>query len=193
MKRLLCFAFVLIAACSAWAQQAPNGVFLVAQPSLNEATFRRTVILIMQRPDGGSLGIIINRPTDVTLRDALPNHEHLAALPQPLYFGGPVQPETLLFLVRAVTPPPQGIAILRDVYLTTDAAWVDGALATGKVIMATRVFAGHSGWAPRQLRSEMERQGWYILPADSETIFDRSLDTLWLELVKRAVLRSTVF
>jgi putative transcriptional regulator len=193
VKRFLCFTLMLISAGGAWAQAAANGVFLVAQPSLTEATFRRTVILITQRPDGGSLGVIINRPTDTTLREALPKHEQIAALPQPLYFGGPVQPGTLLFLVRTATPPPQGIAILHDVYLTTDAAWVDGALATGKVITAARVFAGHSGWAPRQLRSEIEREGWYILPADSASLFERPLDTLWLELVKRAVLRPAAF
>lgn len=191
VKRLLCLALTLVAACAAWAQESANGVFLVAQPSLTESTFRRTVILITQRPDGGSLGVIINRPTEVALREAFPKHEHIAAQAQPLYFGGPVQPATLLFLVRSATPPPQGIAILRDIYLTTDADWVDSALATGRVITAMRAFAGHSGWAPRQLRSEMERQGWYILPADSETLFDSARDGLWSELVRRALLQPT--
>ena len=193
--RLLCFALALLAACSAGAQEVANGVFLVAQPSLTEATFRRTVILITQRPDGGSLGVIINRPTVVTLREAFPKHDHIGAQAQPLYFGGPVQPQSLLFLVRSTTPPPpgKGIAILRDVYLTTDADWVDHALATGNVVSATRAFAGHAGWAPRQLRAEIEREGWYILPADSETLFEGKPDAVWLELAKRAVLRPTAY
>ena len=193
MRRLLCTALALFATCSACAQEVANGVFLVAQPTLTEPTFRRTVILITQRPQGGSVGVIINRPTELTLREAFPKHEHIAAQPHTLHFGGPVQPQSLLFLVRSATPPSQGIPVLRDVYLTGDADWVDNALATEQVLSATRVFAGYAGWAPGQLRSEMERQGWYILPADSETIFDKPLDEVWGELVRRAVLRPTIF
>jgi putative transcriptional regulator len=165
----------------------------VAQPTLTEPTFRRTVILITQRPDGGSLGVIINRPTKIALAEAFPQHEHIAVLPQTLHFGGPVQPQALLFLVRSATPPPGAIALLQDVYLTTDADWVDAALATQKIISATRAFAGYTGWAPRQLKSEMERQGWYILPADAASVFDSKPDDLWSELAKRAVLRPTAY
>jgi putative transcriptional regulator len=193
VKRLLCIALGVLAGCAAWAQDVANGVFLVAQPTLVEATFRRTVILITQRPDGGSLGVIINRPTEIAVSTVFPDHPHIAALPQPLHFGGPVQPQALLFLVRSATPPPQAIAVLRDVYLTSDADWVDSALATGKVLTATRAYAGYAGWAPRQLRSEMERQGWYILPADAAAVFDHKPDELWNELARRAVLRPTAF
>lgn len=184
-----------MAVCNASAQEAANGVFLVAQPSLSEPTFRRTVILITQRPDGGSLGVIINRPTDTPLSAAFPDHPHLAAQAQPLHFGGPVQPQARLFLVRSVTPPPagKGIAVLHDVYLTDDADWVDSALATKKVLTAVRAYAGYAGWAPRQLRNEMERQGWYILPADAAAVFDHKAEELWRELAKRAVLRPTAF
>lgn len=197
MKYLLCAAcaWLVFVACHAYAQepaQEPaNGVFLVAQPTLTEPAFRRTVILITQRSDGGSLGVILNRPTKVTLAEAFPQHAHIAALPQPLHVGGPVQPQALLFLVRSATPPPGAIALLHDVYLTSDADWVDSALATQKIISATRAFAGYAGWAPRQLRSEMERQGWYILPADAASVFDSKPDALWIELAKRAVLRPT--
>jgi putative transcriptional regulator len=193
VKRLLCIALGVLAGCAAWAQEAANGVFLVAQPTLTEVTFRRTVILITQRPEGGSLGVILNRPTEIPLRDAFPKHEHIAAQTQPLHFGGPVQPQSLLFLVRSATPPPRAVAVLTDVYLTSDADWVDSALATGKVLGAMRAYAGYAGWAPRQLRSEMERQGWYILPADNESVFTPKPESLWIELARRAVLRPTSF
>jgi putative transcriptional regulator len=195
VKRLLCIALALLAMCGAWAQEVANGVFLVAQPTLTEATFRRTVILITQRPDGGSLGVILNRPTDIPLREAFPKHEHIAVQAQTLNFGGPVEPQALLFLVRSAMPPPEGkgIAVLRDVYLTADADWVDSALATGKVLTDVRAFAGYAGWAPRQLRSEMERQGWFILPAESEAVFTRKPEALWIELAKRAMLRPIYF
>lgn len=197
MKRLLCAACAWLALvvfgahAQETAQEPANGIFLVAQPTLTEPTFRRTVILITQRPDGGSLGVIINRPTKIALSEAFPKHPHIAALAQPLHFGGPVQPQALLFLVRSATPPPAAIAVLRDVYLTPDADWVDSALATQKIVSATRAYAGYAGWAPRQLRSEMERQGWYMLPADAASVFDSKPDELWIELAKRALLRPT--
>lgn len=194
MKRRLAIAALVFGWVSPaiWAQPAANGVFLVAQPTLNEATFRRTVILITQLPAAGPMGVIINRPLKVSLREALPKHDSIAALPQPLFFGGPVAQRNLMFLVRTDAPPPHAIAILNDVYLLGDADWVDGALRDGR-LSDVRVYAGHSGWAPGQLQAELQRQGWYVLPADSSIVFDADSKTVWPELIKRAVLRPTEF
>ena len=166
-----------------------NGVFLVAQPSLTEPTFHRTVILITQPPRTGPLGVIINRRTGTPLSEIYPKHQQLAAQQQPLHFGGPVQPQGVLFLVRTETPPPRALRVLQDVYLVSDADWVNGALDDANALSAVRAYAGYSGWAPGQLRNELARQGWYILPADSATIFDKNPDEIWAELFKRAVLR----
>lgn len=190
MKRRWCLALGLLfvcGACHAWAQEAANGVFLVAQPTLTDATFRRTVILITQRPDGGSIGVILNRPAEESLRELLPQHEHIVQHTQTAYFGGPVHAQGPIFLVRAAAPPPGSLPILRDVYLTTDADWVNQAL--GEKRITARVYLGYAAWAPKQLRGEMAREGWYMLPADSATIFESDVRELWFELVKRAVLR----
>jgi putative transcriptional regulator len=191
MKRLFALVALALLTMAAPAQElVANGVFLVARPSLDDPTFRRTVILITQLPQAGPIGVIINRPVKVPLRDALPKHDNLAALPQPLHFGGPVAQQHLMFLVRADKPPPRSIAILHDVYLLGDADWLDGALGDGSV-SSVRVFAGHSGWAPGQLQNELKREGWYLLPADADTVFAADTATIWPELVKRAVLRPT--
>jgi putative transcriptional regulator len=181
-------AFVVLRA--AHAQDSANGIFLVAQPSLTEPTFHRTVILITHLPRMGPIGVIINRPTEIALSEAFPKHENIAALSHSLYFGGPVAPQNVMFLVRADSSPPRSIAVLQDVYLTADADWVNAALGESK-LPAVRVLAGYSGWAPGQLQNELKREGWYMLPADAETIFDKDLSTVWAELVKRAVLRPT--
>ena len=174
-----------------FAQDLANGVFLVAQPALTDPTFSRTVVLITQPPLVGPIGVIINRPTAVPLRDVLPKHENIAALPHTLHIGGPVLQQGLLFLVRAESPPPGSIPVLRDVYLMGDADWVDNALQAGNALSAVRVFAGHAGWAPGQLQNELKREGWYVLPADSETVFEKEAAAIWPELVRRAVLRPT--
>ena len=172
------------------AQEPANGVFLVARPEMNDRTFRRTVILITQPSQSGPVGVIINRPTAVTLAEAMPALKQLAAQSEKLHFGGPVQRRNLVFLVRTEQPPPRAVPILRDVYMTTDADWVEASLNSTAQLSAgaVRVYAGYTGWARGQLDYEMEREGWYILPADSEYIFDRAPDDIWGELVKRAVL-----
>ena len=99
MKRFVFTIAVLFAASfSARAQDLANGVFLVAQPSLTDPNFSRTVVLITQPPLAGPIGVIINRPTEVPLRDVLPAYENIAALPHPLHLGGPVAPQSLMFL-----------------------------------------------------------------------------------------------
>ena len=168
-----------------------NGVFLVAQPSLTEPTFHRTVILITQPPRTGPLGVIINRRTATPLSEIYPKHQQLAAQQQLLHFGGPVQPQGVLFLVRTQMPPPRALRVLQDVYLMSDADWVNGALGDAQALSAVRAYAGYAGWAPGQLSNELARQGWYILPADSATLFDKNPDEIWEELLKRAVLRPT--
>jgi putative transcriptional regulator len=197
VKRRLAIAALVLAPAfkvplAAWAQQAANGIFLVAQPTLNEATFRRTVILITQLPSARPIGVIINRPLKISLRDVLPEHSNIAALPQPVYFGGPVARRNLTFLVRTDVPPPHAVAILNDVYLLSDADWVEGALQSGSV-SDVRVFAGYAGWAPGQLQTELQRQGWYMVPAESGIVFDADRETVWEELVRRAVLRPTTY
>ncbi len=193
VKPFVLVAVLLFAAPFAAQPQEPdviaNGVFLVAQPSLTEPTFQRTVILITQPPRMGPLGVIINRRTGTPLSEIYPKHQQLAAQQQPLHFGGPVQPQGVLFLVRAETPPPRALRVLQDVYLMSDADWVNGALDDDNALSAVRAYAGYSAWAPGQLRNELARQGWYILPADSTTIFDKNPDEIWAELFKRAVLR----
>jgi putative transcriptional regulator len=182
---------MIAVSCVASAQEIANGVFLVAQPSLTDPNFNRTVVLITQPPLVGPIGVIINRPTAVPLREVFPQFENIAALPHTLHVGGPVGQQGLLFLVRAESPPPRSIPVLRDVYLLGDAAWVENALQAGNALSAVRVFAGHSGWAPGQLQNELKREGWYVLPADSATLFDMEPAAIWPELVKRAVLRPT--
>jgi putative transcriptional regulator len=81
--------------------------------------------------------------------------------------------------------------VLRDVFLTGDADWVNERVEQGELAEGLRVYAGYSGWAPGQLQREIHRGDWYLLPADADAIFSRDPAALWPELSKRAVLRHT--
>jgi putative transcriptional regulator len=173
----LAAALLFLLAIEAGAQQdgPPNAILLIAKPSLLDPTFRQTVVLVTQAPDFSTVGVILNRPTDG-------KHEKSG---EPVYFGGPVMPRTTVALFRTENVPgAAAFPLLRDVYLSMHPENIEPLLASpGKDY---RLYAGFSGWAPRQLESEMEREGWYMLPVTEELIFRKNTDGMWRELLEKA-------
>ena len=192
--RCLILAAGLAAGQLAFAQQhePPNGVFLVAKPGLLDPNFRRTVVLVTQAPDFSTVGVILNRPTRLTLQQILPEDFPRAGYRDPVFFGGPVMREALVAVFLADTAPAApAFHVLKDLYLTMHPDNLRLLLADGA--KRFRLYAGFSGWAPRQLESEFQRDGWYVLPADVETIFRSDMNGVWQELVRRAENRPVRF
>jgi putative transcriptional regulator len=160
---------------SAVAQDAPNGVLLVAKPGLADPNFRETVVLVTQAADSSTVGVILNRPTSR-------KHERGGA---PIDFGGPVMGEVLVALFRAErAPEAAAFRVLKDVYLSMHPENLEHVLAQRGV--QYRLFAGFSGWAPGQLQNEMQRDGWYVLPAAADVLFRKDTKGMWDELVRKA-------
>ena len=169
-----------------------NGVFLVAKPELLDPNFRETVVLITEpEVGGGPMGVIVNRPLDVRLTDALPGFPEVPARLDQLYGGGPVAPNQLLLLVRSAWAPARSLQVLADVYLSGDAELLQSIARGAARVESWRVYAGYSGWAPGQLQSEIARGGWYVVPADADVIFAEQPANVWPELIKRIATRST--
>ena len=184
---LLCLAFALGAAALARAQQhdKPNGLFLIAKPSLADPNFRRTVVLVTQTPDASTVGVIVNRPTRLRLSQFLTDEFATHNYRAPLYFGGPVMRQAIVALLRSESAPSHAaFHVLKGVYLTMHADNIQKLLAEPGP--RYRLYAGFAGWAPRQLESELAREDWFVLPADAEMLFRRDTEGLWEELVKKA-------
>jgi putative transcriptional regulator len=165
----------LLLALPAAAQQElpPNGLLLVAKPSVADPNFARSVVLVTQAPDYSTVGVILNRPTSVRYQG------------KPVRYGGPVMRQVVLAVFRSeVTPRAAAFHVLRNLYLTMHPQIVDGLIADANA--RYRLYGGFSGWAPRQLESEFGRDGWYVLPADEATVFREDTSGLWDELVARA-------
>ena len=173
------------------ADDAANAIFLIAKRELGDPNFRETVVLVTHPREGGPWGVIINAPLDRRLTEVFPEHESLKPRKDVLYFGGPVQREGLVFLVRSFKPPPRSVQVLRDVYFTGDVDWIDGQLKRPNPTRGLRVYTGYSAWAPGQLQKEIERGSWYVLPADAETVFEKESHRIWPELVERAATQRT--
>ena len=171
------FACVLaLCAIGAAAQQElpANGVLLIAKPGLEDPNFSRSVVLVTQAPDFSTVGVILNRPTSVRYQG------------KPVWMGGPVMRQVVVAVFHSEQPPKSAaFHVLKNVYLSMHPEIVDGLIADQKARF--RLYGGFAGWAPRQLESEFQGDGWYVMPADEAVIFREDTSKLWDELVTRAV------
>jgi putative transcriptional regulator len=173
------------------AEMEANAIFLVARPEMADTRFRETVVLVTQPRQGGPWGVIVNKPLEQRLADIFTEHESLRQRKDTLFFGGPVMPDGLVFLVRATKPSPRSIPVLNGVYFTGDPDWIDELLKRPDPTRGLRVYSGYSGWAASQLQAEMARGDWHVVPADAETIFDKDPARIWPELIQRAGAKQT--
>ncbi len=161
-----------------------KGVLLVAHPSLMDPNFRQTVVLVCEHGAEGTLGVIINRPTALPLSEALPGVSVLQGTSYVLFAGGPVQPDGILMLFRVVDAPDQLRKVLERVYLGLSREILERVITKPHPTETFRAYAGYSGWARGQLEFEMAMGSWAVVPADPSSIFDKTPETLWEELVE---------
>jgi len=162
-----------------------KGVLLVANPSLEDPNFRQAVVLIVEHGPGGTLGLILNRSTNVLLSHALPDLTVLKGTSYRLFAGGPVEPSRLLLLFRLKEPPADARSVFDGVYLGGMSKVLKRIITQAKPPETFRAFAGYAGWAPRQLEAELLVGAWGILPPDSFSIFDQDPATLWQDCLSR--------
>jgi putative transcriptional regulator len=171
------------------AAQSPRdgkAILLVADPGLPDPNFRETVVLVSgHRGVAGPIGVIINRPTSVTLARALPDIKAIADLEDKVYFGGPVATQGLFYVFRADQRPDDAIEVAPGVYLDWDGGRLKALLARDKPTEGLRVYAGHSAWAPGQLEAEVARGFWKSARPEERIIFSSKPETLWTELERR--------
>lgn len=161
---------------AALAQDKPNAILLVAKENLRDPNFSQTVVLVTQAPDGGTVGVILNRPT---------SRKHRVS-GAPIFEGGPVMREVVVAVFRADnTPPAPAFHVLKGIFLSMHPQNVDPLLA-GTATVRHRLYMGFSGWAPGQLENEMRQEGWHVLPASEELVFRADTSGMWRELVEKA-------
>jgi putative transcriptional regulator len=178
--------FLALAAAPCLAQQAApaNGVLLVAKPDMPDPRFREAVILVTQAPDGHTVGVILNRPLKAGLQEFMPG-PRARNYRGTMSYGGPVMERAVVALFRSADPPAApAFQVLRGIYLSMHPRAIEPLLApSGR---GYRLFAGFSGWAPRQLQDEVKADGWHILPASEEIVFRTDTARMWTELIEKA-------
>jgi len=162
-----------------------KGVLLVASPSLEDPNFRQAVVLIVEHGPGGTVGLILNRSTNVLLSKALPDIAVLKGTSHRLFAGGPVEPSRFLLLFRLKEPPADARLVLDGVYLGRTPRALENIITRAKPTETFRAFTGFAAWVPRQLEAEILLGAWAILPADSVGMFDKDPATLWQDCISR--------
>lgn len=161
-----------------------KGVFLVASPNLTDPNFRQTVVLICEFGPEGTLGIIVNRPTNVPLSEALPQITALKETSHVLFAGGPVQPNGILMLFRVRQEPAGSRRVFEEVYLGGNMQTLERVLTRPEPTETFRAYAGYAGWAPGQLEFEMALGSWATVQADARSIFEKESANLWLDMLR---------
>ncbi len=162
-----------------------KGVLLVASPSLEDPNFRQAVVLIVEHGPEGTVGLILNRSTNVLLSKALPDIAVLKGTSHRLFVGGPVEPSRFFLLFRLKEPPADARSVFNGVYLGRTPRALENIMTRAKPTETFRAFAGFAAWVPRQLEAEMLLGAWAILPADSVGMFDKDPATLWQDCISR--------
>jgi putative transcriptional regulator len=158
------------------------GQLLLASPTLLDPNFQRTVVLVGVHNEEGAMGVILNRPSEVTVADAVPQLEGTVGSLEPVYVGGPVQPSSIVFLGEFEDSAPVGLLVLGRIgFPAPDAGADDLCEATRR----GRVFAGYAGWASGQLEQELAGGDWISQTALPEDVFTEDPEELWGSVLTR--------
>jgi putative transcriptional regulator len=160
-----------------------RGKLILAGPMLKDPNFDRTVVLITEHTEEGAMGLVLNRPSEATIGDAVPDLTWVADPEDTVYVGGPVAPNGVIVLAEW-TDPGQAVVLVED-----DLGFVPGdaddpeALATA--IRRARVYAGHAGWGPGQLENEVAEEAWIVEAPRREELFSDDAEGLWPAVLRR--------
>jgi putative transcriptional regulator len=159
-----------------------RGHLLIAGPALGDPNFWRTVVLVVEHNEEGALGLVLNRPSETTVGEAVPELQELIEPEADVLVGGPVQQSAVIVLAEFDDPAHAALIAFDDVgILRTDTELTRGSVA----IRTARAFAGHAGWGPGQLDDELERGDWILEPARRGDAFTAEPGKLWPSVLTR--------
>ena len=161
-----------------------RGRFLVASPRLPDPRFAHTVVLLLEYDETGALGLVINRPTQLSLRDALVNPLPKSA-GHVVFSGGPVEHQRLIALLRSPAAVDGAEHVFGDVHASASMDTLRRMLERDGHAADVQTYVGYAGWSPGQLDAEIARGDWIVTPADAASIFDTPPGDVWRDLMRR--------
>ncbi len=163
-------------------KQLAKGIILLSEPFLKDPNFSRSVVLLTEHNSEGSIGFILNRPTDFRLNDIV---EDFPTFDAPVYLGGPVQRDSLHFIHRIEALAEEGDEVAKGVYWGGNFEELKKMVRLGIVDPDDiRFFVGYSGWGPTQLKDEMSNKAWIISKTGDQFAFSSGEKSLWGDILQ---------
>jgi putative transcriptional regulator len=155
---------------------------LVAGQNLRDRNFFKTVVLMVEHGPDGAMGLVINRPSSVTVAHALSEHFKLPETDDLVFVGGPVEPSSLFIVHNSQDLDSEESPVIPGVHVGSSPGVFERVVtssAEGNPDLRFRIFCGCAGWGPLQLEGELARGDWYLAPAACETVFHENPYDLW--------------
>ena len=167
-------------------QEPAAGRLLVASPTLLDPNFIRTVVLLLDHDEEGTLGVVLNRPTTVPVASVLPGWADTVDEPPVLFDGGPVSGDSALAVACVPEADGEDPVGFRRLFGPTGMVDLDTPLEVlAPAMTRMRIFAGYAGWGGGQLDAELEEGSWYVVRAETADIFSALPDDLWRQVLRR--------
>ena len=175
---------LLLSLGAAWPTAAEDrksltAILIVARGELRDPNFADSVVLVLNNLGPAPVGLVVNRPTEIPVARLFPDLKRLTPLHDKVYFGGPVDLESVWFLFRAAKAPEHAIQAFAGIYLSSSRDLLQQLLGREKPMEGLRIFIGHSGWAPGQLEAEIARGAWTLERAEPDAIFKGRPEHPW--------------
>jgi putative transcriptional regulator len=165
-----------------------QGSFLVSASHLRDPNFYRSVVLMLEHNDNGAMGLVINRPSAMTIAKALSQKNPVNGGDAPVFVGGPVEPTSLFILHNCLSLGKSDQELAPGVFLAGSEDSFDEVVRSGKkpeVGVKFRLISGYAGWGEGQLEGELARGDWHILPADGALVLEEDVYGLWEVCTRR--------
>lgn len=161
------------------------GRLLVASPLLGDPHFRRTVVYLLEHDGGGTVGVVLNRPSHTPVGQVLPDWHDVVSGPAVVFGGGPVQPDGALCLGLLDDTLREGMGA-KDIVDGVATVDLDGDVTViTPIARHLRVFAGHAGWSSGQVEDELSQGAWWVLPGSPDDLFSEGPRTMWRDVLRR--------
>lgn len=159
-----------------------KGKLLIASSGLQDPNFRQTVVLVAEHGEDGAMGLVLNRPSDAAVVEAVPHLEALVDADDLVFVGGPVEPAAVVVLAEFDEPDAAAALVFGRIgFIPADGD--PDALSASTV--RSRVFAGYAGWGAGQLEAELAESAWIVEPATPSDVFATGDDDLWRNVLRR--------
>jgi putative transcriptional regulator len=135
---------------------------------------------VVEHNEEGALGLVLNRPSETTVDEAVPQLDELVDPAEELFIGGPVQPSSVIVLAQFEDPGDAALISFDDVGVLR--AGLEDPIAG---VRNGRAFVGHAGWGPGQLDEELEREDWIVESPLPDELFSDDAEELWVDVLTR--------